>query len=151
MTEEAVKIANLERDLVDKQATVERLNTEVSDKSDEVSGLEETVERLNSDAETKDAKIAKLEEQITEYANSEANAKWDAMKASRIPKGMVATPEAEAELRELYNTDKDAFYGKIMDVQRPAETERQGTEFNNTEDSRPSGVGNFNPNTGKWE
>lgn len=151
MAEDAVKIATLERDVQERNGVIERMNTESEDKIAKIAELDGEILRMNTEAETKDTKIAKLEEQLTEYANSEADAKWEALKAARIPKGMVATSEAESELRELHNTDKDAFYSKLMDVQRPPETQKEGAEFNNTEDADPTGVGNFNPTTGKWE
>lgn len=152
MAEDAVKIANLERDLKEEQAAVERLNTDLESKDTKVSELEGTVERLNSEAEANETKIAKLEEMVTEYANNEANMQWEGLKATRIPKGLVTKAEDEKTLRQLYNTDKDAFYGKIMDVARPAETNAEGSEFNNSEDAgKAPSVGNWNPYTQKFE
>lgn len=130
--EEVVKIANLERDLSERDGTIERLNTEVSDTQAKIEDLTGTVERLNSEGHEKDTKIADLEAKLTEFVNTEAERSWNALKATRIPKGLVAKEEDEKALRELYNTDKDAFYGKLMDVARPEETPKEGTEYNNS-------------------
>lgn len=152
MAEEAVKIATLERDVQERDGIIERMNTESTDKDSKIAELDGTILRMNTEAEEKDAKIAKLEEQVTMYANTEADMKWEALKATRIPKGLVATPDAEQELRELHNTDKDAFYGKLMDVARPPESKEEGNLYNNTEgDDKAPSIGNYNPHTGNWE
>lgn len=145
MAEEAVKIANLERDLKEEQVTVERLNTEMADRDAKIAELDGTIERLNSEAGDKDARIAALEEKVTEFMNTEADRAWNALKATRIPKGLVATEDAEKALRELYNNDKDSFYGKLLDVQRPAETDAEGVEYLNSESERKVGIGHWDP------
>lgn len=150
--EDAVKIANLEHDLSDEKATTERLNTEMDGSKAQVVELTGTIERLNSEGETKDAKITALETQLTEFVNSAADAKWESMKSTTIPKGLVASEEDEKALRELYNSDAGAFVDKILSVARPDETKKEGKEFNNTEgDDAPVGVGNWNARTQKFE
>ena len=149
--EDAVKIANLERDTTELGATVERLNTEIVDSTAQVVELTGTIERLNSEGETKDAKIVSLETELKEFMNAKAESEWNSLKAT-LPPGLVAKPEDEKALRELMNTDVVAFTTKIMSVARPAETQKEGTEFNNSEGSdEPIGVGNWNARTQTFE
>jgi hypothetical protein len=151
-TEAAVKMATLERDLSDKEKAIERMNTEVQQKDEKVSELETAVERLNTEKSELEAKLEQAEKQLTEFANAEADRHWEMLKSTTIPKGFVNTEDAEKEMRELYNTDKDAFYMKILSVDRPAETPREGSEFANTEHTgKGAGVGYFDPISGEWK
>jgi len=133
MADEAVKISELNRDLKEEKATTERLNTEAKGLDGQIVELTGTVERLNSEAVDAKTENESLKTQLTEFMNAKAESDWNTLKASSIPKGLVAKPEDEKALRELMNTDVHAFYGKIMSVARPDETKKEGTEFTNTD------------------
>jgi len=132
MADEAVKIAKLEHALESEKGTVERLNTETKDQDAKIVELTGTVERLNSEAIDAKTENESLKTQLTEFMNAKAESDWNSLKAT-LPPGLVAKPEDEKALRELMNTDVHAYTMKIMSVARPAETEKEGSEFLNSE------------------
>lgn len=142
MADDAVTIAELKRDLDDSEKLVVLANTKAKDNDEKITSLDENIALMNTAAGEKDSEIASLKEQLVVFENTAANQKWEHLKATRIPKGLVAKPEDEKALRTLMNSDKDAFYGKLMDVVRPAETDAEGNVFNNTnaEDDDDSGA-----------
>ena len=132
MADEAVKISELKRDLKDEKDTTERLNTEAKEQDAQIVELTGTVERLNSEAVDAKTENESLKTQLTEFMNAKAESDWNSLKAT-LPPGLVAKPEDEKALRELMNTDVLEFTKKIMSVARPKETEKEGTEYNNSE------------------
>ena len=90
-----------------------------------------TVERLNSEATESKTENESIKAQLSEFMNAKADSDWNSLKATIAP-GLVAKPEDEKALRELMNTDVIAFTQKIMSVARPAETQREGSEFLNS-------------------
>ena len=126
-----VKISELKRDLRDEKATVERLNTESIDRDAKIVELTGTVERLNSEATETKTENESIKAQWSEFMNTKADRDWNSLKATIAP-GLVAKPEDEKALRELMNTDVLAFTQKIMSVERPAETKREGSEYLNS-------------------
>jgi len=133
-TDAAVKMANLERDLSEKDKVIERTNTELKEKDSKVEELSETVERLNTEKSEMQQKIQELENSIKEFKNAEENRQWQNIKDNYIPPGMIADESKESSMRELYNTDKDQFWMKVAkaNAERPPETHREGNEFSNT-------------------
>jgi hypothetical protein len=133
-TDAAVKMANLKRDLSEKEQVIERVNTELKEKDSKVEELSETAERLNTEKSEMQQKIQELENSIKEFKNAEENRQWQNIKDNYIPPGMIADESKESSMRELYNTDKDQFWMKVAkaNAERPPETHREGNEFSNT-------------------
>jgi len=76
----------------------------------------------------KDAEIKKLNDTIIELKNSLAkieqdrkDAAWAALK-NKIPPGWIDTPEREAEIRKMAETDPLMFSNKLADHRLPPDT-----------------------------
>lgn len=78
--------------------------------------------------------LKNTQETLQKFQNAEADRTWTALKNTTIPPGLVETKEKEAALRELYNTDRDGFYQKILKVKGNAPgSGREGEGFTNSE------------------
>lgn len=156
MAEIDVKVTNLERDVKEKDGLIAMMNTQSTEKDDTITALKADLEDkdllMNSMSTEKDATIKKLEDELVEFKNTQADAEWADLKSGYIPPGLVATPELEAELRVLHNTNAGAFIKKIASVERPPETKKEGSEFNNTEDlTKPIASPEYDAIKGEWK
>jgi hypothetical protein len=85
------------------------------------------VEFTNMAKELADAKAA-----LAEVNKATVEAKWTEILNKKVVGGLKDTPEKIAELRELYDNDKDAFYNKVMEsMPDGTETGREGSAFAN--------------------
>ncbi len=75
----------------------------------------------------KDLKIAELDKQLEAFHKTQAEEKWLAAKA-KCPPGLVHA-EKEAEMRKLFENDKDAFYEQLLNFKAANPTGKQGREF----------------------
>jgi len=103
---------------------------------------QQLLQNKEAELQAKEAKIKDLEDQKTkaeqdleEYRKAESDRKWNELKNNTIPEGLVQKTEDEKELRQLYNSDKDAFYSKVLAVTRKAPNGgEEGAMFTNSED-----------------
>lgn len=126
----------------------EQKNQEDNSMADET--LAETISQLNQDKAALTASLAEkdteidglktqvesLTGQITEFKNMQeqqmkeaADQKWSEAK-KLLPIGVTNTEEKDAEARTLYETDKDAFYLKVMEHKNQEEQDgAEGSEY----------------------
>lgn len=89
---------------------------------------------LKQKAEALEAELKNAREDLEKLRTVESDRAWTALKNSTIPPGLVDTQEKEAQLRQLYNTDRDGFYLKLLQVKgRAPGSGKEGEEFTNSE------------------
>jgi hypothetical protein len=122
-THEGDPEVNPDTELQAKLEAANNLNTEkdktIAAKDQEVTDLKEELQNTKKELET--------------FRTQKADEAWEQLKNTQIPPGMVKKEEDEKALRELYNTNKDAFYQKLIAAGKnaPQTGGQQGAEFNN--------------------
>lgn len=87
----------------------------------------------NKLSETEKA-LKNAQEDLKKFQEAEADRAWTALKNSTIPPGLIKTKEEEAALRQLYNSDRDGFYQKLLATKAKApQGGREGEGFTNSE------------------
>lgn len=92
------------------------------------------IKNLKSKLEEKDKELKNTQDDLEKFKQAEADRVWTGLKNSTIPPGLIENKEKEAALRQLYNTDRDGFYQKILAVAGKAPNKgKEGKEFTNSE------------------
>lgn len=99
------------------------------------------IAKLKEAAQAMQNKVTEVEKKLSEIEEASKDAAWTVLK-NKLPKGLVHTPEKEAETRTLFESDPFAFTNKILDTKMVPPTEEEGAAFTNKEDKNdPVSIG----------
>ena len=89
---------------------------EINKSKDELAAKGVELEAMRAEVNKRDEKITALENKLAEIAKAEKDGKWEQLKNSYIPPGLVAKESDEKALRELMDKDPVAFINKVEAV-----------------------------------